>query len=317
MTTPTDPNYPYCVTITKPGHDTVRLGFGYQFQAEMAATHLRTALRHTGHPEGTTTIDSGPTPPGVYPEPPLDTTTHVLAEKIQNTPDDDSHFPDLYARLTAQKGPEQAKRVWLAACALLDEPREEAGDTGSVTAGYDPDRDEWHVEVRTPGHDVEIIRIVAPQVPDQDTARALAEQTAEHRGLPHMAENRGLYRAADLVEMCRAAAGIPGEDDATLLAEITRLCDVDARAVDSGWAVTDPARIIFELRDGSTKYAAAGIDVAAIPPGQVGVGSVEARTYTPAEARVIGVAFIAAALRAEKLRAETAGPGPTVGLDPR
>jgi hypothetical protein len=226
-------------------------------------------------------------------------------------PDDDSpdsDFPALYTRLAAQLGHDEAMKAWMAALALLDEPAKTGVEEASVTVGYDPGWEEWHVEVRTPGHGMKIIRIPDPQTPDQDTAHTLAEQTAVSYGLPYVTENRGLTPAAELLEQIRVAAGVPGEDDPSLLETIVGLRVVEERDAASGWSVTAPAKIILELRDGSAKYAAAGLDVAAIPPGQVGVGSVQARTYTPDEARQIGVAFIAAAKRAEKLTAETAVP---------
>lgn len=176
-----------------------------------------------------------------------------------------------------------------------------------VTAGYDLDQETWHVEVHRCDQPVEIIRIVAPQVPDEKAARTLAEQVAENLGYRHIDNNTGLTPAADLVELIRAAAWMEAEDDASLLEEIVRLRVVEARGVDSGWSVTNPARIIGEQRDGATQYAAAGLNVVAIAAG-VAMGSVQARMYTPDEAREAGAALIAAAKRAEKLAAETAVP---------
>lgn len=293
-TTPPEPTYPYCVTVIKPGYDSVHLGFPYHHQAEMAATSLRTQLQFTTHPAGTTLL-YGPTPADTEPEPPTPTEPHQLAALIDEMPSGDptgSTFPDLYSRLCAQEG-DEARVAWKRALNVIEEL--------GVTAGYNLEQNTWHVEVHRHEQPVEIIPIVAPQIPDQETARILAEQIADNLDYRHMPVNRGLTTPADLIEQVRAATWMTGEDDPSLLEEIGRLRRFEQAAEQLGWTrVTDEPKVITHYPDG-VMYAAAGLTVVAAP-GVVGANTTSPLTGDPAAARALGVALILAAKQAEDMQ---------------
>lgn len=195
-----------------------------------------------------------------------------------------------------------------------------------VTAGYDPAADRWHVEIHRPGREVEIIGIAAPLLADEETARSLAEQTAEHRRLPHIEDNRGLYPAETVLQQVRAAVGLPGEDDSTLVNEIAGLRAAEAAAVDAGWTrVTAPAKVVDETPS-HIQYDAAGIPVTSLTDGNVMIRFDQSTlpdlaliaspgcaivVFPPEHARTMGAAMVAAAKTAEDLSqladARTAG----------
>lgn len=112
----------HCARIVRPGHDTLHLGFAFKHQAEMAVHSLRRQLAHTTHIPGTT-IEYGPTPAGVEVISPLPTGAAEIAEAIDREERDGdigALFPDVFARLHAQIGYQDACDVHQAACALLD-----------------------------------------------------------------------------------------------------------------------------------------------------------------------------------------------------
>lgn len=132
--TTTTTELPYCVTITKPGMDTVHLGFVFRHQAEQAAGTLRFNLFNTAHPEGTA-ITWGSTPNEVTPLYPVPTDSYALSQEITTEVDDrderyGANYPDLYARLQAQEGVDQASKLWRTACALLDDDADSSDGGG-------------------------------------------------------------------------------------------------------------------------------------------------------------------------------------------
>jgi hypothetical protein len=183
-----------------------------------------------------------------------------------------------------------------------------------VTAGYDPVNDTWHVEIHRREQPVEIIRIWSPQVPDEDTARTLAQQIAEHRAYRHIEANTNLTPSADLVTQIRVAADVPGDDDPALLERITRLAESEQQAHDAGWTrVSQLPEAVGEAADGVQYEPVNGVMVVAVS-GTVGIGGIIPATIDPQDARAIGAALIAAAKKAEDLR----GPlGPRVDTAPR
>lgn len=111
-----------CARIARPGHDTLYLGFAFKHQAKMAVHSLRRQLTHTTHIPGTT-IEYGPTPTGVDVIPPLPTGAAAIADAIDREERDGdigALFPDVFARLHAQIGYQDACDVHQAACDLLD-----------------------------------------------------------------------------------------------------------------------------------------------------------------------------------------------------
>ena len=193
-----------------------------------------------------------------------------------------------------------------------------------VTAGYDPDSGTWHVEIHTPGQAAEIVRIAFPATADQEAARSLAEQIAEHRGLPHLEDNRGLHPAETVLEQIRTVAWMPGEDDPALVAEVARLRERDDDADKLGLnRPTQPPRVVSQYSaNGETShivYNAAGLTVIASSDGQARLsvdlqnrppgytvqtstndGQVVQISSDPATMRHLGLTLIAAAYAAEK-----------------
>jgi hypothetical protein len=144
---------------------------------------------------------------------------------------------------------------------------------------------------------VEIIPIVAPQVPDQETARTLAEQIADNLEYRHITENRGLTPPAALLEQLREAVWMQGEDDPSVVEETARLHNFEQDAEQLGWTrVTEP-RVTDQVGD-AVLYDAKGITVVAAP-GIVGANTTGPVTCDPETARAFGAALIVAAKQAE------------------
>lgn len=130
MTTTETTTYPYCVTITRPGHGTRYLGFTTAHGGEMARARLTAEMQTTTHVPGTV-IGIIPTPDDVTPEPPLTTDVYALADEIRQENcegDTGARFPDLYNRLSAQEGYERAAKLWRHACVILDTEEDEEED---------------------------------------------------------------------------------------------------------------------------------------------------------------------------------------------
>jgi hypothetical protein len=121
----------YSVIVTRPGHDTVRIGpFGYHHLAEHATWDLQGQLRNTCHPEGTT-IAVAPFDESLPHLPLAPRDAMSLALLMDDEPSGGgtgSNFPDLYSRLHAQVGYEEAARLWGNACSLYDAMRAEPTD---------------------------------------------------------------------------------------------------------------------------------------------------------------------------------------------
>jgi hypothetical protein len=130
-------DFPFAVTVTRPGHPTVYLGYAFRHVAEQAAWHLSDALRYTAHPDGTEII-WGATPTGVEITPPLPTSYQSIAEHPEFSAE--HLFPDLYSRLVAQAGHEDGSKIWLQACSYSDWMHNEAeADDETSQAGIDAD----------------------------------------------------------------------------------------------------------------------------------------------------------------------------------
>ncbi|MFJ4988781.1 hypothetical protein ACIP9H_33895 [Streptomyces sp. NPDC088732] len=113
----------FAVIVTRPGHDTVRIGpFDFRHQAEHATWDFRSQLRNTTHPDGTT-IDFGPYDESLPHTSRTPRDAMELALLMDSEPDGDgtgSNFPDLFSRLHAEAGYEEAARLWKNACSLYD-----------------------------------------------------------------------------------------------------------------------------------------------------------------------------------------------------
>lgn len=130
-------DFPFAVTVTRPGLPAIYLGYAYRHAAEQAAWHLTDALHHTAHPEGTEII-WGATPPGVEVTPPLPTSYQSIAEHPEFSAE--HLFPDLYSRLVAQEGYEDGRTIWLKACSYSDwAAHEKPEDDETRPAALDPD----------------------------------------------------------------------------------------------------------------------------------------------------------------------------------
>lgn len=113
----------FSVIVIKPGYDDARIGpFDYEYAARSFAHSLDRQMSHTTHPEGTTLAFApydGQLPH--IPVPPRDADS--IAQQMDDDPPGDGsgvNFPDLYARLTAHYGYEEAGRIWQRACSIYD-----------------------------------------------------------------------------------------------------------------------------------------------------------------------------------------------------
>lgn len=126
----TDVNY--SVIVTRPGYDTIRIGpFGFRHLAEHATWDLHGQLHNTSHPDGTA-IEVGPYDEALPHTPLTPRDAMGLALLMDDEPDGNengSNFPDLYARLHAQVGYDEAARLWGNACSLYDAMHAEPADS--------------------------------------------------------------------------------------------------------------------------------------------------------------------------------------------
>jgi hypothetical protein len=121
----------FAVIVTKPGHDTVRIGpIPWEHQADSMCALLNQQLHSTGAPEGTHSA-SGPYLPELPHLPLLPGDAYALAVLMDAELDGDPEalYPDLYSRFAAQVGDERGPALWRAACQAWDamnaEPEEE------------------------------------------------------------------------------------------------------------------------------------------------------------------------------------------------
>jgi hypothetical protein len=107
----------FSVIVTKPGHDTIGVGpFTDSWSARSFAHALDHSVRGTGAPAGTTLDITGYDP--ALPHLPLPATDPAeLARQIDQESDQagPAGFPDLFTRLVAHRGWEDAARAWLEA----------------------------------------------------------------------------------------------------------------------------------------------------------------------------------------------------------
>jgi virulence-associated protein VagC len=174
------------------------------------------------------------------------------------------------------------------------------GGMAGVTAGYDPDGDTWHVEIHRPGQKVVIQPISMPLTADEETARSIAEQLAEHQGLPYIEDNRGLYPASVVLEQVRQAAWMEGADDPALVSEVARLVQAHEDATQLGLTQPCPRpTVVAEATapDHRTLLDAGATLITATPDA---VNVHIAAKLKPTDARQVGLALFAAALAAEK-----------------
>ncbi|MFI8977151.1 hypothetical protein ACIGO9_30010 [Nocardia asteroides] len=127
--------FPYVTSVLRPDLPTVHLGFWYPTHAAHAAMALRAALHHTAHIEGTT-ITWSATPEGMAPLSPLPGEASALAElMIQEDERDLPHghaFPDMFDRLRAQFGYEQARTLYRDAITFADQTTGGSPDPGAA-----------------------------------------------------------------------------------------------------------------------------------------------------------------------------------------
>ncbi|MFH0246429.1 hypothetical protein ACGRHY_29320 [Streptomyces sp. HK10] len=115
--TPAAPNGRFSVTVTKPGHAAVRIGpFTDRWSARGFAHALDHVVRGTGAPAGTTADVTGYDPDLPHRCVPA-AETAALARQIGQESEQagPAGFPDLFTRLVAHRGWENAARAWLAA----------------------------------------------------------------------------------------------------------------------------------------------------------------------------------------------------------
>ncbi|MFJ2217966.1 hypothetical protein ACIQVO_38145 [Streptomyces sp. NPDC101062] len=134
MSRTSTPNGLFSVIVTKPGHDSVRVGpFTEQWRARGFAHTLDRGVRGTGAPVGTT-LDVAAHDPRL-PHLPLPAADPAeLARQMTTEPDQSgpAGFPDLFTRLVADRGWENAARAWLEARTPAD------SDGDGVPAQHEP-----------------------------------------------------------------------------------------------------------------------------------------------------------------------------------
>lgn len=111
------PDGPLSVIVTKPGHDTVRVGpFTEPWRAHGFAHTLDRGVRGAGAPAGTS-LDVAAYDPALPHLPVPATDPAALARQMDTEPDQrgPDGFPDLFTRLVADRGWEDAARAWLEA----------------------------------------------------------------------------------------------------------------------------------------------------------------------------------------------------------
>lgn len=116
---------PEAVIITKPGYDTVRIGpIHFHHQAESWIRALNMCRHSTVMPEGTT-WEIAPYDPAVPHDDPaqIPTTPAELGVAIaQIDRIGEAEFPDLFVRLQAVIGTDEAMRLWDQGCSYAEGP---------------------------------------------------------------------------------------------------------------------------------------------------------------------------------------------------
>ncbi|GGN46338.1 DUF1643 domain-containing protein [Streptomyces fuscichromogenes] len=114
----------YAVVLARPGLPDLRYGpHEYLHRAASIATSLRQQLSSTQHVPGTTVTVHPYLPDLDYTEPFVPRDPDQLADLMDTEPGGDGtgrNFPDLWARLEAQEGYEEAERIWRKACIAYD-----------------------------------------------------------------------------------------------------------------------------------------------------------------------------------------------------
>ncbi|MER6125356.1 hypothetical protein ABT173_22525 [Streptomyces sp. NPDC001795] len=123
---------PFSVIVTKPGHDTVRVGpFTERVRAQGFAYTLDYGVRGTGAPAGTTFDVAAYDPHLPHLSVPADDTAGLARQMdAEPGPSGPAGFPDLFTRLVADRGWEDAARAWLKARAHRAQAAESAPASG-------------------------------------------------------------------------------------------------------------------------------------------------------------------------------------------
>lgn len=111
------PNGPFSVVVTKPGHDTVRVGpFTQPWRIRGFLYILDHGVRGTGAPAGTS-FHVAAYDPALLHRPVPATDPAELARQMDTEPDQrgPAGFPDLFTRLVADRGWQDAAHAWLEA----------------------------------------------------------------------------------------------------------------------------------------------------------------------------------------------------------
>ncbi|GHE34264.1 hypothetical protein [Streptomyces capitiformicae] len=140
----------YAVVLARPGRPDIRLGpYDFLDQAASMTTSLRLQRRSTQHVPGTT-VPAHPYVPGLdYLDPRLPRDPDQLATLLDGDLGGDGtgrNFPDLWARLQAQEGYEEAARIWKRACIEYDAPLD--SDKAGRLARLKPSPTTAHTNVR-------------------------------------------------------------------------------------------------------------------------------------------------------------------------
>lgn len=115
------------VVVTKPGYDIVRIGpFPFEFQARGFAHSLEFRAFQSVRPEGTTvSVEPYNAELPHTPLPPND--PYALADLMDSEPEHgEVAYPDLWTRLEAHYGYDEAAQVWRAACSAYDDLHSDA-----------------------------------------------------------------------------------------------------------------------------------------------------------------------------------------------
>lgn len=120
----------YAVVLTRPGLPDIRFGpYDFLHEAASITASLRQQRSSTQHVPGTTVTVHPYIPDLDYTDPHVTTDPIEVATLLDREPAADGtgrNFPDLWARLQAQEGYEEAARIWTRACMAYDAPDDSA-----------------------------------------------------------------------------------------------------------------------------------------------------------------------------------------------